>query len=537
MSRLGAQQRMGAAAILLAVASILSRLMGLVRDKVISWQFGAGGESDMYFAAFVVPDIINYLLAGGFMSITIIPLFTRRLSEDEEDAWRFFSCVFCWMTAAAVALTLAGMTAARPLARLVAPGFDPEQVERLAFFMRIVLPAQIFFLCGACFTALLFVRRQFRVPALAPLIYNLCSISGGLLAPQLARLDLLRALFSPAALAQLGGMTGFCAGATLGAFIGAFLLPLRVAREDGLHLHMRWRHPLLGRFLLTALPLMLGQTVIMLDEQFLRVFGSLAGDGVVSLLSYARRISQVPVGLMGQTAAVASYPFLVNLLAAGDVAGFDNTLRKALRAGLMLIIPCALCIAALAWPVLTVIFQGGRFGPEETLAALPLTRLMLTATPFWLIYAILVRGYYAQGDTLTPAVSGTAMTLLCLPLYRYWAVPHGGLGIAALSCISVSLYVLLLMGIWTRRKGRNAFSGLLGLTLRMLACSLPAAGAAWFCADAVQNRVPLHPFLAACAALAAGGLAFALVFLPLAWRAAPGAVENIRARLRRRSQG
>ena len=429
------------------------------------------------------------------------------------------------------------MTAARPLARLVAPGFDPEQVERLAFFMRIVLPAQIFFLCGACFTALLFVRRQFRVPALAPLIYNLCIISGGLLAPQLARLDLLRALFSPAALAQLGGMTGFCAGATLGAFIGAFLLPLRVAREDGLHLHMRWRHPLLGRFLLTALPLMLGQTVIMLDEQFLRVFGSLAGDGVVSLLSYARRISQVPVGLMGQTAAVASYPFLVNLLAAGDVAGFDNTLRKALRAGLMLIIPCALCIAALAWPVLTVIFQGGRFGPEETLAALPLTRLMLTATPFWLIYAILVRGYYAQGDTLTPAVSGTAMTLLCLPLYRYWAVPHGGLGIAALSCISVSLYVLLLMGIWTRRKGRNAFSGLLGLTLRMLACSLPAAGAAWFCADAVQNRVPLHPFLAACAALAAGGLAFALVFLPLAWRAAPGAVENIRARLRRRSQG
>ena len=213
------------------------------------------------------------------------------------------------MTAAAVALTLAGMTAARPLARLVAPGFDPEQVERLAFFMRIVLPAQIFFLCGACFTALLFVRRQFRVPALAPLIYNLCIISGGLLAPQLARLDLLRALFSPAALAQLGGMTGFCAGATLGAFIGAFLLPLRVAREDGLHLHMRWRHPLLGRFLLTALPLMLGQTVIMLDEQFLRVFGSLAGDGVVSLLSYARRISQVPVGLMGQTAAVASYPF------------------------------------------------------------------------------------------------------------------------------------------------------------------------------------------------------------------------------------
>ncbi len=355
-----------------------------------------------------------------------------------------------------------------------------------------------------------------------------------MLLPRLAQLDLLRALFSPDFLAQLGGMAGFCLGATVGAFIGAFLLPLLVAREDGLHLHMRWRHPLMGRFLLTALPLMLGQTVIMLDEQFLRVFGSLAGDGVVSLLSYARRISQVPVGLMGQTAAVASYPFLVNLLSAGDPAGFHHTLRKALRAGLSLILPCALCLAALAWPVLTIIFQGGRFSPEDTMAALPLTRLMLAATPFWLVYAILVRGYYAQGDTLTPAISGTIMTLVCLPIYRYWAVPHGGLGIAALSCISVSLYVLLLMGVWTRRNGSEALGGLPRLALRVLGCSLPAAAAAWLCAEAVQSRRPLHPCLAAGAALAAGGCACALVFLPLAWRAAPSVVENIRARLRRR---
>ena len=103
---------MGAAALILAASTVLSRLMGLARDKIISWQFGAGGESDMYFAAFVVPDIINYLLAGGFMSITIIPLLTRRFQEDEADAWRFFSCVFCWMAAASTLLTLGGMALA-----------------------------------------------------------------------------------------------------------------------------------------------------------------------------------------------------------------------------------------------------------------------------------------------------------------------------------------------------------------------------------------------------------------------------------------
>ena len=165
MGLLSSRQHMGAAALILAASTILSRLMGLIRDKVISWQFGAGGEADMYFAAFVVPDIINYLLAGGFMSITIIPLLSRRFQEDEADAWRFFSCVFCWTLTASLLLTGAGILAAEPLARLVAPGFSPEQWQRLAFFMRIILPAQVFFLCGACLTALLFLRRQFSVPS------------------------------------------------------------------------------------------------------------------------------------------------------------------------------------------------------------------------------------------------------------------------------------------------------------------------------------------------------------------------------------
>ena len=168
MSFFSQKQRMGAAALILAASTILSRLMGLVRDKVISWQFGAGSEADMYFAAFVVPDIINHLLAGGIMAITIIPLLSRRFQEDEDDGWRFFSCIFCWMVVASLLVTGAGMLGAEELARITAPGFDAAQTARLAFFMRIILPAQVFFLCGACVTALLYMRRQFRVPALAP---------------------------------------------------------------------------------------------------------------------------------------------------------------------------------------------------------------------------------------------------------------------------------------------------------------------------------------------------------------------------------
>ena len=537
MPLLTARQRMGAAALILAASAVLSRLMGLVRDKVISWQFGAGGEADLYFAAFVVPDIINYLLAGGFMSITIIPLLAARFREDEDDAWRFFSCVFFWMLAASLALTGAGMIWAGPLARLTAPGFGPEASARLAFFMRLILPAQVFFLAGACFTALLLLRRQFSVPALTPLIYNGCIIGVGLLLPLLPGAGALFGRGGPPGPGHLG-MTGYCLGVTLGAGLGAFLLPWRAARAGGLRLQLVWRHPLLFRFLLIALPLMLGQTVVMLDEQFLRVFGSLVGDGAVSLLNYGRRIAQVPVGLVGQAAAVASYPFLVRLLADGENARFAETLRTALAASLALIIPCALLMMAAAWPILGIIFQGGRFGPEETLAALPLTRLMLAPAPFWIFYMVLVRAYYAHGDTLTPALTGTVVTLVCIPLYYFLAVPQGAWAVAALSGIGVSAYVVWLIVIWARRHGTAAFAGLPSLAARCLVCSVPAAGIAWLVADTALGRLPLAPFWGACASLAASSAAFALVGLPLARLVAPDllamALRPLRQRLARK---
>lgn len=110
----------------------------------------------------------------------------------------------------------------------MAPGFTPEQWTRLAFFMRIILPAQIFFLCGACVTALLFMRRQFRVPALAPLIYNGAIIAVGLLLPWLATTQAAQAALPAGLLAHMDGMTGYCVGVTLGAALGTFVLPLRV---------------------------------------------------------------------------------------------------------------------------------------------------------------------------------------------------------------------------------------------------------------------------------------------------------------------
>ncbi len=516
-------QGLGMAAVLLALSTILSRLMGLVRDKVISWQFGAGSESDIYFAAFVVPDLINYLLAGGFLGITLMPLLARRFAEDEADGWCFFSTVITWMGLAAVVLTLAAMAKADTLARLVAPGLEEGKYGRLAFFMRVTLPAQFFFLTGSCVTALLFLRKQFAVPALSPLIYNGCIILFGVSLPTLGLAE---------------GMTGYCVGVVFGAALGTLILPCLVARQGGLRFSPRLKHPLLKRFILLALPLMLGQTVTALDEQFLRVFGSLTGDGSVSLLNYAKRVSQVPVAMVGQAAALASYPFLVSLLAKNDREGFERVLSRALRTGLGLIVSLALWVAVLAPSTFTFLFYGGRMAEAEIVRAAPLLQILLVAAPFWVFLELLTRGFYAQTDTLTPAVSGTILTVLLLPVYYYAAVPSGAAGIALTSVLGLCAYSLVLVAIWVRREGGTVFAGVVPTALKSLACAAPGI-ALGYGADRLLRPVldGISPILSAFVSLCVAGLIFLALYVPLGLKFCPELFERLKGRLSRKGQG
>ena len=458
---LTSRQKMGAAALIMAFSVLVSRFMGLFRDKIISWQFGAGGEADIYFAAFVVPDFLNYLLAGGYVSITLIPLLSRRFEENEEDGWRFFGTVFCWATLAIGLLSAFAWIAAPVLAPLVAPGFDAAQCERLTEFLRIVLPAQVFFLPGACLSAILYIRHQFFVPALMPLIYN-----GGIL------------LFG-VGLPWLGlahGMEGFCWGVLAGAAIGAFLLPLATVKAGGFSFLPGLSHPLMKKFLLMALPLRIGQSVGVLDEQFVRIFGSMAGDGAVSLLNYARRIMMVPVGVVAQAAGVASFPFLAALAAKGDMEHFRATLNRTMKNSMMIAVPVAAWMITASGPVLGFIFEGGSFSTSHTSGAAPLLQIMLLAVPFWLLQQVTGRAFYAMQDTVTPAVVGTAATLLAVPGYILLVPVLGAKAVALVTTASIALYAIALLVIACRRWATGAVEGVGRTAWRSVLLSMPGCG-------------------------------------------------------------
>ena len=500
MAFLTRTQGMGVAAIALGVSVFLSRILGLVRDKVISYYFGAGTEADIYFTAFVVPDFLNYLLAGGYFSITLVPLLAMAFSGDEEDGWRFFSSAVCWAALAITVLTVLAWLCVPVLAPLIAPGFSPEAQGRLAAFLRIILPAQICFLPGACFSAMLYYRRQFTVPALTPLVYNGCIIIGGV-----AFLYLFPGR----------GMEGFCWGVLGGAALGSLLLPMLAVRAGGLRFFPSLRHPYLKKVLLLALPLMLGQSIVALDEQFVRIFGSLTGDGGVSLLNYARRMMLVPVGVVAQAAGLASYPFLASLAAKGELKAFDSGLNRALITTLLVALPLSLWMIVAAEPIMRLIFQQGHFTASAATESGLLLSVMLIGVGFWAVQQILGRAFYAHQDTLTPALAGSAATAAALPVYWYGARSLGPAGVAVAGVIGIALYTGVLCFIWRKRFGPDALRGLASTAgLSFLAC-LPACAAAVAAAFGVGRFWDEASLWGAAGKITAGLLSFVLVYISI----------------------
>ncbi len=466
---------MGIAALLLAMSMLISRFMGLIRDKVISWEYGIGADADIYFTAFVIPDFINYLLAGGYLSITLIPFLTEKFEKEKQssldipfskkDSWKFFNTVFTYAALSITTLTLLAFIFSENLSKYIAPGFSLEEQIRLASFLRIILFAQVFFLLGACFTSLLYIRKQFLVPALIPLIYNGFILLFGIALPKLGLVQ---------------GMEGFCYGVLFGSFIGAFLLPYLAVKKEEFHFCFSLKHKDFKKFLIIALPLMLGQSVVVLDEQFVRIFGSMAEGGAVSLLNYARRIMLVPVGVVAQAAAVASFPFLASLLAKNDYQGFDKTLSKAINSSLLLIIPISAFMILQSENIIGFIFEGGVFNSDDTIKATPLLQIMLLSVPFWAVQQIIGRAFYAKQDTITPAVIGTISSFIVVPLYIYYTPIYGAKIVAFFTTISLIIYTFLLLFMWQKKNSSSVFIQSIKSFLRSLLLVIAPLFFAWY---------------------------------------------------------
>jgi putative peptidoglycan lipid II flippase len=507
--------RLGATAALLAASVLLSRALGLVRDMVLSARVGAGPEADAYNAAFQLPDLLNYFLAGGALSIAFVPLWTRTRARDgEEAAARLFRTVLGTLGVVVAVASGVLWLAADALVALQFPRFDPAQRALTAQLTRIVLPAQLFFVCGGVVQAALMAQGRFAAQAAAPLVYNVGIILGGfLLAPTL-------------------GVAGFAWGALLGAAVGALVLPLLDARGR-LPLGLRvapFDRAFVG-YLAVAAPLMAGVTLLTVDEWYDRWFGQLGGEGTIASLAYARRLMQVPVAVIGQALATAALPTLARLWSEGRREELDGLVRRTLEAGLGLGVLGAAATWALAPPLVTLVYQRGAFGPDDAARVAATLEVFAFAVPAWIAQQIAVRPFYARGDTWRPMLLGTVLAAAALPLYRALA-GYGAPGLAAAGALGVGASALATLVLARASHGAPRLGSVALAALRAAAVGV----AVGLVARAVQPGAG-GPW-GALVDLACGGAAFAAAASAAAFLASGAATRDaalriVRAALRR----
>ena len=503
MKRLG-QGEVGAAAIVVAGGIMLSRLLGILRDMIFAWMLGADGVTDVYVAAFRIPDFANYLLAGGFLTITFIPIFAKYMSDDDEEAgWVGFTAIIRWLALGIAALIGIAWVATPSLVEWLFPNFTPDQVGSTIQLTRIVLPAQFAFVVGAMFAAVQYAKGVFTIPTLAPIIYNLGIITGGI------AWQLVTGEPDPA---------GFIWGALAGAFIGNFAIQIWGAQRVGMKLSMSapWKHPAVIAYIVIALPLMLGQSVVALDEFFMSVFGGMVGEGAQTHLQFARRTMFVPIGVIAQAAAVAAYPTLARLFAEGNRPALLQTVDKAMRYVFVLSIGAAGIVAAMSLPAIRVLFERGSFTSDDTSATAAALFMYAFGIPVWGALQIITRAFYAKREMWTPVIVGTAVTILAVPLYFVMHSAFGIEGVAITSVLTLGVYTAVLMGVWYRpADARAGLVPMLEGAGRAIPLAVPAAFIAGSVSWAISTGIQGSPLISATLALIVGGAAYAGVVLSL----------------------
>ena len=394
----GQAKRVGAIALLLGGSVALSRVLGYFREVALANQLGASTAADAYFAAFLIPDVLNYLLAGGALTIAFVPFYSRvRRERGDAAAQQLFETVLGATTAVAVGATVALAAAADAIVARVFGDFDAPTQALTAHLVRILLPAQIFFVSGGLIRAVLMVEDRFTSHALAPLVYTLGIIAGGL---------------------ATGTPEGFAWGALVGAFLGPFLLPLLdLRRTHRVALRFDFLSRDLRAYLWLAAPLMLGVSLTTVDEWYEKYFGQFVAVGAIAWLGFARKLVQAPIAMVGQAIGVAALPTLTRLWAARQEDEFEAVLRRVLQAAIGLGSLASVGLVVFAEPLVEIVYRHGAFGDADAARVASVLAAMGFAALGWVVQQVGIRAFYAREEMWRAMGLGTGMALASLPLY------------------------------------------------------------------------------------------------------------------------
>jgi len=470
----------------ISVATAVSRVLGVARDQLQAYLFGAAFATDAFFAAFRIPNLLRDLFAEGALSAAFVPTFTAvREKDGDRAAWDLANRVISALVVLLGGLAIVFFLGARPIQHLYAPGFGPEKLELAASMTRILSPFLLFVALAALAMGVLTTMRVFFLPALSPAWFNVCCIAGMVVLPPVLRPLGLDPILSLAIGAIVGGAA-------------QFLVQVPSLRKRGFRFRWDWgpRDPGVVRIATLMLPAVFGLAATQINIFVDTMLASKFGDGSISWLQMAFRLIQLPIGLFGVAIATANLATASRDSARGDHESMRRSLAGAIRAAALLTLPATAGLVALRVPIIQLLYQRGRFQASDTAAAAG-ALLCYTAGLFaYSVTKIQVPTFYALGETRIPVISsavavGTkvAANFALIPVFRRAGVPPF---LALATTTSLAAWINLAILGWGTRVRLGSFSGLgvLGTILRMTVVSIAVAVSCRFAYNWLATVLP-----------------------------------------------
>lgn len=434
---------LASAALLMIVVTFGSAIIGAVRTVLFAWRFGAEGPASAFFQASRIPDLVYFLIAGGALRSGFVPVFAQYWAQGRrEEAWRTFSALFWFLTLLGASVVAVGIGFAPQLSVLIGPGWAREHqqlVPLCAQLMRLMFPAQLFFVLGGLLMGTLNARKHFLWPGLGPILYNLVVVIAIAFATGPDDLPMVAAVVP------------------VGAFIGNVLVQLPPIRRLGGRLQFIFdlRDEGLRKTLLLAMPIIFGLAIAEIEFLIMAILATVA-DPVSgpSTLVYANLIWRTPTRVFGGGISIALFPSLAYHFAEGATEKFRRDFSFAVRTALFMAAPVTVGLIALAEPIVSLLYQHGEF-TEAAVEQVASTLIIfsLGIVPLTLYYLV-ARAFYARHDTATPVTVGLIGLALCASSGWLLMKPLGVPGLALGIALATALNTGLLWGILERRVGR-----------------------------------------------------------------------------------
>jgi putative peptidoglycan lipid II flippase len=474
------------AAGVVGLAVLCSRVLGLAREQIFAALFGGGRVMDAFTIAFRIPNLLRDLFAEGALSTAFVTVFTRTAAlEDDACAWRLANKVATLAAVALSAITLIGVVSASWLVAVLAPGFDADKAALTVTLTRVMYPFILLVSLAALVMGMLNARGVFGIPAMASSFFNLGSIIAGValgywLDPHFGQRAIL--------------------GLAIGTLIGGamqLLVQLPSLRRAGYTYHpdFAWQTPGVRSILRLMGPSVIAASTTQVNVLVNSVFASQLGDGPTFWLTVAFRLMQLPLGIFGVALGTVALPLLARMAATGDTQSFRRELARGMRLALLMTIPASVGLMVLAEPIISVLYQHGRFSAFETAESAGALRFYAIGLCAYAALKVLVNAFYALDKRKTPMVVSFVAVALNLVLNwiftRQLGWGHRGLALST-ACVASSNFLILYF-LMRSHLGRLESRAMLTLLTRValasaLLCVIAWAGSHWLLADWAVER-------------------------------------------------